>query len=117
MELPGNIILYETEDGRQTVQLRFVDSTVWLSQRQMAGLFNVSQDNIGLHLKNIYADGELREEATAEESSVVQIEGEREVRRPLRLYSLDDDIKSPMGAFCDSPGHCPGAMNHHRPKP
>ena len=103
MEPPGDIILYETEDGREAVQLRVVEGTVWLSQRQMAGLFNVSPDNIGLHLKNIYGDGELREEATAEESSVVQIEGGREVRRRLKLYNLDAilavgyRVRSPRG--------------------
>lgn len=103
METPGSIIVYKTEDGRETVQLRVVDETVWLSQRQMADLFNVSQDNIGLHLKNIYADEELSEEATTEESSVVQIEGTREVRRPLKLYNLDAilavgyRVRSPRG--------------------
>ena len=103
METPGDIILYETEDGRETVRLSVVNKTVWLSQRQMADLFNVSQDNIGLHLKNIYGDGELRAAATTEESSVVQIEGAREVRRPLKLYSLDAilavgyRVRSPRG--------------------
>jgi hypothetical protein len=103
METPADIILYETEDGRETVRLRIVNETVWLSQRQMAELFNVSQDNISLHLKNIYGDGELREEATTEESSVVQIEGNREVRRPLKLYKLDAilavgyRVRSPRG--------------------
>lgn len=103
MESHGSIIVYETEDGRETVQLRVVNETVWLSQRQMAELFSVSQDNIGLHLKNIYGDGELSEETTTEESSVVQIEGTREVRRPLKLYNLDAilavgyRVRSPRG--------------------
>jgi hypothetical protein len=70
------LILYTSEDGQARVQLRAERDTVWLSQRQMAELFNVSPDNIGLHLKNIFEDGELQREATAEESSVVQIEGE-----------------------------------------
>lgn len=83
------LILYTTDDGKSRIQLRAEQETVWLSQRQMADLFDVSQDNIGLHLKNIYADGELRREATAEESSVVQTEGQREVKRPLTLYNLD----------------------------
>ena len=83
------LILYTTEDGKSQIQLRAQDETVWLSQREMAQLFNVSQDNIGLHLKNIYEDQELTPEATTEESSVVQTEGSREVRRPLTLYNLD----------------------------
>jgi hypothetical protein len=82
-------ILYTSEDGQAQVQLRADRGTVWLSQRQMAELFNVSPDNIAQHLKNIYDDGELQREATAEESSVVQTEGKREVRRSVMLYNLD----------------------------
>ena len=97
------LILYTTKDGRSEIQLRAKDETVWLSQREMAELFNVSQDNIGLHLKNIYADQELAREATTEESSVVQTEGNREVRRALTLYNLDAilavgyRVRSPRG--------------------
>ena len=97
------LILYTTEDGRSRIQLRAKDQTVWLSQREMAQLFDVSTDNVGLHLKNIYEDRELGREATTEESSVVQIEGEREVRRPVTLYHLDAilavgyRVRSPRG--------------------
>ena len=97
------LILYTSEDGQSRVQLRADRGTVWLSQRQMAELFDVSPDNIGLHLKNIYADGELQRVATAEESSVVQIEGGREVRRMVTLYNLDAilavgyRVRSPRG--------------------
>lgn len=97
------LILYTTEDGRSQIQLRADRDTVWLSQRQMAELFDVSQDNVGLHLKKIYEDGELVREATTEESSVVQTEGAREVRRPLTLYNLDAilavgyRVRSPRG--------------------
>jgi hypothetical protein len=82
-------ILYTSEDGQAQVQLRTDRGTVWLNQKQMAELFNVSQDNIALHLKNIYDDDELQREATSEESSVVQTEGKREVRRSVMLYNLD----------------------------
>lgn len=98
-----DIIIYTTEDGKNQIQLRADQNTVWLSQREMAELFNVSVDNIGLHLKNIYQEGELLREATAEESSVVQIEGSREVRRPVTLYNLDAilavgyRVRSPRG--------------------
>jgi len=98
------LILYTSEDGQSRVKLRADRGTVWLSQRQMAELFDVSPDNIGLHLKNIYADGELQRVATAEESSVVQTEGGREVRRIVTLYNLDAilavgyRVRSPRGA-------------------
>ncbi len=97
------LILYTTEDGRSQIQLRAKDQTVWLSQREMAQLFDVSADNIGLHLKNIYEEGELVREGTTEESSVVQTEGGREVRRPVTLYNLDAilavgyRVRSPRG--------------------
>jgi len=97
------LILYTTDDGRSQIRLRAKDQTVWLSQREMAHLFDVSTDNVGLHLKNIFEDGELRREATTEESSVVQIEGEREVQRPVTLYNLDAilavgyRVRSPRG--------------------
>ncbi len=99
----SHLILYTSDDGKSRIQLRAKDQTVWLSQREMAQLFDVSTDNIGLHLKNLYEDGELLREATAEESSVVQIEGGREVQRPVTLYNLDAilavgyRVRSPRG--------------------
>lgn len=85
----SELILYTTEDGRSQIRLRAKDQTVWLTQREMAELFDVTTDNVGLHLKNIYEDGELSREATTEDSSVVQIEGSREVKRPVTLYNFD----------------------------
>ncbi len=99
----SDLILYTSEDGKSRIQLRAKDQTVWLSQKQMAELFDVSSDNIGLHLKNLYEDGELSREATTEESSVVQMEGSREVLRTLTLYNLDAilavgyRVRSPCG--------------------
>ncbi len=99
----SDLILYTTEDGKSRIKLRADQNTVWLSQREMAELFDVSTDNISLHLKNIYDDGELIREATAEESSVVQLEGGRQVQRPLTLYNLDAilavgyRVRSPRG--------------------
>ena len=84
----NELILYTTEDGRSQIKLRAKNQTVWLSQSEMAELFDVSTDNVGLHLRNLYEDGELIREATTEESSVVQTEGDREVQRPLTLYKL-----------------------------
>lgn len=99
----SDLVLYTTEDGRSQIKLRAKDQTVWLTQREMAQLFDVSTDNVGLHLKNIFEDGELSREATTEESSVVQNEGGRDVRRPVTLYNLDAilavgyRVRSPRG--------------------
>lgn len=83
------LVLYTTGDGQSRIQLCSDGGTVSLTQREMAELFDVSKNNVPLHLKNIYEDGELRRDATAEESSVVQIEGSREVLRKVALNSLD----------------------------
>ena len=85
----GQVILYETADGHVQVDVRLDQETVWLTQRQMAAVFQTSTDNVGLHLKNIFADGELREKATTEDFSVVQSEGQRQVRRQVKHYNLD----------------------------
>jgi prophage maintenance system killer protein len=84
-----NIQIYQTKDGSTEVIVKFDNETVWLSQRQMAQLFDKDTDTIGLHLKNIYNSGELEEKSTTEESSVVQKEGQRNVRRKVKLYNLD----------------------------
>lgn len=75
--------------GNAQVQVKFDGETVWLTQRQMAELFGCDTDNIGLHLKNIYNDGEIDKNSTTEESSVVQIEGQRTVTRTVTHYNLD----------------------------
>lgn len=85
----SSLILYTSEDGKNRIQLRAEGQTVWLTQAQMAELFDVTTDTISLHLKNIFSDKELEPERTTEESSVVQREGAREVRRPVTLYNLD----------------------------
>lgn len=83
----NEIVIYR--EGDHHVEVRLHGETVWLTQRQMADLFDSSTDNIGLHLKNIYSDGELAEAATTEDSSVVQQEGRRKVTRKVKLYNLD----------------------------
>jgi len=85
----NKIIIYNTENGETKIEVKMENETVWLSQRQMAELFDCSIDNISLHLKNIYSEGELVENSTTEESSVVQMEGGRAVNRVLTLYTLD----------------------------
>jgi len=85
----GEIVLYHTPDSLTIIDVRIEHETIWLSQKQMAELFDCSSDNIGLHLRNIYKDMELSEETTAEEFSVVQVEGKRKVTRNLICYNLD----------------------------
>ena len=84
-----NITIFETEDGRTRVEVRFDHENVWLTQKLMADLYECSADNISLHLKNIFADKELDPATTTEESSVVQKEGKRHVVRPVTFYSLE----------------------------
>jgi hypothetical protein len=82
-------LLYAGDDEKVHVRVLIHAETLWLPQRLMADLFQTTPDNIGLHLRNIYAEGELAEKATAEDFSVVQNEGGRGVRRTLKHYSLD----------------------------
>src|SRR3546814_12504589 len=81
-DLPmSGLILYTSEDGKSRIQLRAAGQTVWLTQAEMAELFDVSADNISLHLKNIFSERELEPERTNEEASVGQREGGRKVAR------------------------------------
>ncbi len=85
----SEIIIYQTEDGRNRVEVRLENETVWLTQQFMADLFQTTKQNISLHLRNIYSDGELSREATVKESLTVRREGKRQVRRTVELYNLD----------------------------
>lgn len=85
----GEFLVYETEDGRVKLEVRLKGETVWLTQADMARLFQCSADNVSLHLKNIYDEGELGPVSTAEDFSVVRQEGMRQVRRTLTFYNLD----------------------------
>ncbi len=85
----GELILYQTDDGSVKLDVRLQDETIWLTQADLADLFKVSPQNITIHLKNIYAEGELDESATCKEFLQVQIEGNREVERVRKFYNLD----------------------------
>lgn len=85
----GEILLYNNGGEKEFVSVVFKDETFWLTQSGMAELFDCSADNISLHLKNIYNEGELDPEATTEKFSVVRKEGSREVHRTLEHYNLD----------------------------
>lgn len=82
-------LMYNAPDEDVSINAVVKDESVWLTQKGMADLFDCSADNVSLHLKNIYEDGELTEEATTEEFSVVQREGQRNVNRRMRFYNLD----------------------------
>ena len=82
-------LMYRAAEEDVTVNAVVKDESIWLTQKGMAELFGCSADNISLHLKNIYAEGELSAEATAEDFSVVQKEGTREVQRKTKFYNLD----------------------------
>lgn len=83
------ILIYSDNNGNSRIDIQFKNQTLWLSQAEMAILFEKDTDTIGLHLKNIYLSGELDENATTEENSVVRQEGKRQVRRQIRRYNLD----------------------------
>jgi hypothetical protein len=85
----SEIILYQTEDGRTRIQCRLEDETLWLTQAQMAELFETTPQNVTLHLKSIFAEGELVESATCKDYLQVRLEGGREVSRKLRHYRLE----------------------------
>ncbi len=84
----SELILYQTDDGTTRLACRFDGDTIWLTQAMMAELFQTTPQNVTLHLKAIYDEGELTEEATCKDYLQVRLEGGREVSRRLRHYSL-----------------------------
>ena len=85
----NKLILYKDEEGKVSVNTRFADEDVWLTQAQLAEIYNTTQQNISLHQKGIYADGELEEEATHKKYLLVRQEGNRQVKREIDHYNLD----------------------------
>lgn len=83
------IVLYQAEGHPVPVEVRYMNETFWLTQAEMAELFDCTSDNISLHLKNVFGERELDEAATVEEISVVQQEGARQVSRNRKIYNLD----------------------------
>lgn len=84
----SEFILYQTEDGRTRIQCRFENETIWLTQIHIAELFQTTVPNINIHLKAIYAEGELAAEATIKSYLIVRTEGARQVSRPVLHYNL-----------------------------
>ncbi len=85
----GEIVIYQNNDGSMKIDVKLEDDTVWLSQQQMAELFQTSRTNVVEHIKNIYAEGELDENSTCRDFRQVRLEGTREVARSIPHYNLD----------------------------
>lgn len=89
MNQEHEVVLYQIEGTNICVNVMFKEETFWMTQKAMANLFDCTTDNISLHLKNIYKEEELEEEATTELFSIVQNEGQRNVTRKVKCYNLD----------------------------
>ena len=125
-EKPGSgsqLLLYRTEDAHTRIEVRLQDGSIWLTQAQMADLFQSTPQNITLHLKAIYPEGELLREATCKDYLQVRAEGARSVQRILKFYSLDAilavgyRVRSPRGTQCDEDevGQKVGGQDINRP--
>lgn len=89
MENFGEILIYQSDDGLTNVEVKVQDDTVWLTQQQMADLFQTSRTNVVEHIKHIYEEKELDEASTCRNFRQVRKEGNREVNRELPFYNLD----------------------------
>lgn len=102
--MSGEVVLYNTEDGGTQLRLRVEDGTVWLSQAEMAELFQTTPQNITQHIRTVLRDGELEREATCKDLLQVQTEGERQVQRSITVYRLEMvlavgyRVRSPRGS-------------------
>ena len=89
MDKENKLILYKDEEGRVSVNTRFADEDVWLTQEQLAAIYQTTQENISMHITNIYTDNELDKEGTYKKFLLVRQEGKRQVRRNIDHYNLD----------------------------
>lgn len=87
--MENEIIIYQTQDGQTKIDVRIENETVWLTQNQMAELFQTTKQNISLHIKNVFKEGELLEVSTVKDYLTVQNEGSRQVSRNVTHYNLD----------------------------
>jgi hypothetical protein len=88
-EQNNQIIIYSTPDGEMKLEVKLENETAWLSQKQMAELFDCGVNNIRFHLQNVFNEAELSENQTTQEYCAVQKEGNKEVKRPIKHYNLD----------------------------
>jgi len=98
VHINNQIIIYETEDGKARVEVRFEDENVWLSQKLIAQLFESSIDNVSLHLKNIFAEGELDPKSVIEEYSITAADGKKYKTKHYNhsgsVSAIDAEIKA-----------------------
>jgi hypothetical protein len=87
--MASELIIYQTEDGQTKIQTRLENETVWLTQAQIATLFGKAKSTISEHIKNVFDEGELNQEATVRKFRTVQTEGDREVERDIEYYNLE----------------------------
>ncbi len=85
----GKILIYQNEKGNTKIDVYFESDTIWMSQKNIAELYQTTSQNITLHIKNIYEDGELEQNSTCKNYLQVQIEGERQVKRDIKIYNFD----------------------------
>ena len=85
----NQIAFYQSPDGSVNIEVLYAEENIWLSQKKMAELFDTTPQNITMHLKNIYAEGEADQESTCKDFLQVQYEGKRDVKRSALFYSLD----------------------------
>jgi hypothetical protein len=106
----GQLLFYQTEDGRQRIEVRLQDGSVWLTQKLLAELFSVGVNTINYHIKEIYKDGELQLGATIRKYRIVQKEGSRQIIREVDFYDLNMILA--IGLWDLQPGPAPtGAKN------
>lgn len=83
------ILIYQTEEGKNKIEIKLQDNMIWLTLNQMADLFEKNKSTISRHLNNIYKEQELVQEATVAKNATVQIEGDRKIERTIEYYNLD----------------------------
>jgi len=89
MDKENKLILYNDDEGRVSVNTRFADEDVWLTQEQLATIYQTTQENVSMHISNIYEDKELEKEGTYKKFLLVRQEGKRQVKRNIDHYNLD----------------------------
>lgn len=85
----GDIIIYQSEDGNTKIDVKIENETVWLTQMQMAELFDTSKQDVNYHINNIFKENELEENRTVKEFLTVQDEGNRKVSRRVKYYNIE----------------------------
>ena len=101
LNFQGNILIYQNEKGDTKVDAYFNDSTIWMTQKSISQLYQTSPQNVTLHIKNIYADGELYEEATCKDYLQVQSRGNRNIKRILVLKESNPTPLSHSGKVAE----------------